>query len=73
MQPMLGPCRWPEQYFCGAGELEMVRPGLLDTIHTSNQQISERWHSRDFVEDLRTAAFMLAIDKIATCYRAKGI
>jgi len=37
------------------------------------QQMSDRWHSRDDVKDLWTAAFMLAIDKIAAAYRAKGI
>jgi glutamate dehydrogenase (NAD(P)+) len=35
--------------------------------------MSERWHSRDDVKDLRTSAFILAIDKIAAGYRAKGI
>ncbi len=62
-----------EQYLRGAGELELVRSGLDDTMRTAYQQISERWHSRTDVKDLRTAAFMLAIDTIAAGYRAKGI
>ena len=62
-----------EQYLRGAGELELVRSGLDDTMRIAYQQMSQRWHRRDRVKDLRTAAFMLAIDKIAAGYRAKGI
>lgn len=62
-----------EQYLRGAGELELVRSGLDDTMRIAYQQMSERWHSRDDVKDLRTSAFILAIDKIAAGYRAKGI
>lgn len=57
----------------GTGELELVRSGLDDTMRIAYQQMSERWHSRDDVKELRTAAFMLAIYKIAAGYRAKGI
>ena len=46
---------------------------LDDTMRIAYQQMSERWHSRDDVKDLRTSAFILAIDKIAAGYRAKGI
>jgi glutamate dehydrogenase (NAD(P)+) len=62
-----------EQYLRGTGELELVRSGLDDTMRIAYQQMSERWHSRDDVNDLRTSAFILAIDKIAAGYRAKGI
>ena len=50
-----------------------IRYSLDDTMRIAYQQMSQRWHSRDDVKDLRTAAFMLAIDKIAAGYRAKGI
>jgi glutamate dehydrogenase (NAD(P)+) len=53
--------------------LELVRSGLDDTIRIAYQQMSERWRSRDDVKELWTAAFMLAIYKIAAGYRAKGI
>ena len=62
-----------EQYLRGAGELELVRSGLDDTMRITYQQMSDRWHSHNDVKDLRTAAFMLAIHKIAAGYRAKGI
>ena len=62
-----------EKYLRGAGELELVRSGLDDTMRAAYQAISEIWHSRDDVTDLRTAAYVVSIDRIATSYRAKGL
>jgi glutamate dehydrogenase (NAD(P)+) len=33
----------------------------------------EVWHGRDDVEDLRTAAYLVSIDRIAKGYVAKGL
>ncbi|MFZ5962146.1 Glu/Leu/Phe/Val family dehydrogenase [Thalassococcus sp. BH17M4-6] len=62
-----------EKYLRGAGELELVRSGLDDTMRAAYQSMREVWHSRDDVEDLRTAAYLVAINKVATSYRAKGL
>ena len=62
-----------EQYLRGAGELELVRSGLDDTMRGAYQSMREVWHSRDEVPDLRTAGFLVAIDRIASSYRAKGL
>ena len=62
-----------EKYLRGADELELVRSGLDDTMRAAYQAISEIWHSRDDVTDLRTAAYVVSIDRIATSYRAKGL
>lgn len=62
-----------EQYLRGAGELELVRSGLDDTMRIAYQSMAEVWHSRDDVGDLRTAAYLVAIDKVASSYRAKGL
>ena len=32
----------------------------------------EIWHGRDDVEDLRVAAYLVAIGRVAASYRAKG-
>ena len=53
------------QYLRGAGELELVRSGLDDTMRNAYQQISENWKSNKDIEDLRTSAYVLAIQKIA--------
>ncbi|MDA7967171.1 Glu/Leu/Phe/Val dehydrogenase, partial [Ruegeria sp.] len=43
------------KYLKGAGELELVRSGLDDTMRIAYQSMREVWHDRADVEDLRTA------------------
>jgi len=62
-----------EKYLRGAGELELVRSGLDDTMREAYQAMREVWHSRDDVNDLRTAAYIVAIDRVASSYKAKGL
>ncbi|MDG1170237.1 MAG: Glu/Leu/Phe/Val dehydrogenase [Sulfitobacter sp.] len=62
-----------DKYLRGAGELELVRSGLDDTMSTAYQSMAAVWHGRDDVEDLRTAAYLVSIDKVAASYRAKGL
>jgi glutamate dehydrogenase (NAD(P)+) len=54
------------------GELEYVRAGLADTMALAYREIRELWRSRN-IPDLRTAAYVLAIDKIASIYESQGI
>ncbi|MEM6888014.1 MAG: Glu/Leu/Phe/Val dehydrogenase [Pseudomonadota bacterium] len=61
------------RYLRGAGELELVRSGLDDTMRIAYQSMAEVWHARDDVEDLRTAAYLVAIGKVASSYQAKGL
>ncbi|MWD26520.1 glutamate dehydrogenase [Aquicoccus sp. SCR17] len=62
-----------KKYLKGAGELELVRSGLDDTMRTAYQAMQEVWHEREDVEDLRTAAYLVSISKVASSYRAKGL
>ena len=62
-----------EKYMQGAGELELVRSGLDDTMRVAYQSMARVWHEQDNVEDLRTAAYLVAIEKVAASYRAKGL
>jgi glutamate dehydrogenase (NAD(P)+) len=57
----------------GAGELDLVRSGLDDTMRTAYQEMREVWHARDGVPDLRTAAYVLAIEKIARYYEGFAV
>ena len=54
-----------DKYLRGAGELELVRSGLDDTMRTAYQSMAEVWHSRDDVHDLRTAAYIVSISRVA--------
>ncbi|SLN73722.1 Glutamate dehydrogenase [Roseivivax jejudonensis] len=62
-----------DKYLKGADELELVRSGLDDTMRIAYQSMRVPWHERSDVTDLRTAAYMVAIDKVAASYRAKGL
>lgn len=57
----------------GAHEIDLVRSGLEDTMRIAYNQIREIRRSRDDVPDYRTAAFVLALEKIAAAYLAFGI
>lgn len=56
-----------------ADELDLVRSGLDDTMRTAYQQIWAVMERYPAVEDMRTAAFVLAIEKIARAYTQRGI
>ncbi|MEC8195530.1 MAG: Glu/Leu/Phe/Val dehydrogenase [Pseudomonadota bacterium] len=62
-----------QKYLRGAGELELVRSGLDDTMRIAYQSMRDVWHDRADVEDLRTAAYLVSIEKVAASYRAKGL
>jgi glutamate dehydrogenase (NAD(P)+) len=62
-----------QKYLRGAGELELVRSGLDDTMREAYQSMREVWWNRDDVTDLRTSAFLVAISRVAAAYQAKGI
>jgi glutamate dehydrogenase (NAD(P)+) len=57
----------------GADEKDLVYSGLEETMITSYQQIREIWKDRGGVPNLRTAAFLNAVDKIALCYLELGV
>ena len=62
-----------ENYLRGAGELELVRSGLDDTMRGAYQAIRAVWHGRSDVQDLRVAAYIVSIGRIATTYQSKGL
>ena len=57
----------------GANEIDLVRSGLDDTMRKAFQEIRERYWTHDKIHNYRTAAMVLAIEKIYTAYRAMGI
>ena len=57
----------------GASEIDLVRSGLDDTMRKTFQEVCERFWSNDKITDYRTAAMVLAIEKIYTSYRTMGI
>jgi glutamate dehydrogenase (NAD(P)+) len=62
-----------DRYLRGAGELELVRSGLDDTMRGAYQAMREVWHGRQDVEDLRVAAYLVSIGRVAQTYVSKGL
>ena len=62
-----------DRFLTGSDELALVRSGLDDTMRTAYQSMREVWHGRSDVEDLRTAAYIVSIDRVAKTYRSKGL
>ena len=62
-----------DKYLRGAGELELVRSGLDDTMRGAYQAMRETWHGREDVTDLRTASYIVAISRVMASYQAKGL
>ena len=57
----------------GAGEEDLVNSGLEETMALAYAELRRIRDRHDRTIDLRTAAFVNAIDKIALCYRDLGI
>ncbi len=62
-----------QKFLQGSDELALVRSGLDDTMRTAYQAMREIWHGRKDVEDLRVAAYIVAISRVAATYRSKGL
>ncbi|MBC6408398.1 MAG: Glu/Leu/Phe/Val dehydrogenase [Rhodobacteraceae bacterium] len=60
-------------YLRGAGELELVRSGLDDTMRDAYAAMAELWHGRDDVHDLRTAAYLVGLKRVVLSYQALGL
>ncbi len=56
----------------GAGEIDFVRTALEETTAVAYEEIREVWKRRALPE-LRTAAFLVAIERVGNCYVSQGI
>ena len=59
-----------KKLIAGPDEIDLVRSGLDDTMRGAYNRIRDIYLERDRVVDLRTAAFVLAIEHIADCYQS---
>jgi glutamate dehydrogenase (NAD(P)+) len=57
----------------GSDEQDFVNSGLEDTMVVSYQRLRELWKGDSRIPDLRTAAFLDAIEKVARAYAELGI
>ena len=71
--PLLGESAPGQKIARGADEVDLVNSGLHETMITAYHQIREIWKSNPDIPNLRTAAFINAINKVATCYGELGV
>ena len=57
----------------GAAELDLVRSGLDDTMRLAYQEISKKRRDNHKISDLRTAAYVVSIEKISRSYLDIGV
>ena len=57
----------------GADEVDLVYSGLEETMSTATREIMEVWKTNPQIPDMRTAAFVVAINKVGTSYAELGI
>lgn len=57
----------------GPDEVDIVRSGLEETMITATNEIIDAWKANPEVPDMRTAAYLVAINKVATSYAELGI
>lgn len=65
--------KFKSEYVEGASELDLVRAGLDDTMRAAYNTIRETLLNKPELEDLRTAAFYVAISDIALHYKSIGL
>ncbi len=57
----------------GPDEVDLVYSGLEETMINSLHEILEAWRNNPEIPDMRTAAFVVAINKVGTSYAELGI
>lgn len=57
----------------GADEQDLVHSGLEETMISATREIMEIWQNNPDIPDMRTAAYVSAINKVATSYAELGI
>ncbi len=57
----------------GADEVDLVYSGLEETMITATREVMECWKKNPAIPDMRTAAYVVAINKVGTSYAELGI
>lgn len=57
----------------GPNEADLVYSGLEETMMGATKEIVETWKSNPDIPDMRTAAYVVAINKVGTSYAELGI
>ena len=57
----------------GPDEVDLVRSGLEETMISATREVMDCWKQNSAIPDMRTAAYVVAINKVGTSYAELGI
>ena len=57
----------------GPDEIDLVHSGLEETMINATREIMDIWNENPSIPDMRTAAYVCAINKVGTSYAELGI
>jgi glutamate dehydrogenase (NAD(P)+) len=57
----------------GPDEVDLVYSGLEETMINATHEILECWKANPTIQDMRTASFVVAINKVGLSYSELGI
>jgi Glutamate dehydrogenase/leucine dehydrogenase len=70
-------CNFPQDgadaFLSGAREIDLVRSGLDEKMRSAYGEMSRLWNTSEDIPDLRTAAYIIAVRRLADIYKALGI
>ena len=67
------PNKYKENFMDGIEEIDLIRSGLDDMMIDGFQQVKDEFVTNEKITDFRTAAFKVAIEKIAMAYDSIGL
>lgn len=62
-----------EEIIHGPDEVDLVRSGLEETMINATREVMDCWKANPEIPDMRTAAYVVAINKVGTSYAELGI
>ena len=67
------PKKYKDNFMDGIEEIDLIRSGLDDMMIDGFQSVKKEYLETENIQDFRTAAFKVAIEKIALAYDSIGL
>jgi glutamate dehydrogenase (NAD(P)+) len=67
------PLKYKKNFLEGTNEIDLIRSGLDDMMIDGFQEVKKEFIENKKIPDFRTAAYKIAIEKIAMAYDSIGL
>ena len=67
------PAKYKNNFLEGTNEIDLIRSGLDDMMIDGFQEVKKEFLGNEKIPDFRTAAYKVAIEKIAMSYDSIGL